>query len=74
MHAISTITLLASLSMGILAQSPGTFDTFTDPACDEGGQGVTVPDQNSSGELEADVLSVKSYIPDCAREYPTFRR
>lgn len=74
MHAISTITLIASLSMGILAQSPGTFDTFTDSACAEGGRGVTVPDQNSSGVLGQDVISVKSNMQDCAREYPTARR
>jgi hypothetical protein len=49
--------------------SLGSFDTFTDDSCSQGGQGITVDDNNASGELNSDVLSIKAYIPTCAGKY-----
>lgn len=75
MHAISATVLLASFVTGICAgainpkvtrQALGTFDTFTDIGCSEGGEGITVADNNASGTLSSDVNSIKAYIPDCA--------
>lgn len=68
MHAISTVALLTTLAAGVLAQGIGSFDTFTDRACDEGGHGITVPDENAHGTLPREVLSVKSYLPGCSRK------
>ncbi|KAI1639964.1 hypothetical protein F4809DRAFT_21574 [Biscogniauxia mediterranea] len=48
-------------------QELGTFDTFTDDQCDEGGKGITVPEDGGFIDFEPGVEAVKSYLPDnCA--------
>ena len=83
MHAISTITLLASLATGILAQGLGTFQAFNNPLCGgEPSETVTVADEadgSVQGTLQSGVLSVRSGLDNCAREYrlmspPTYCR
>ncbi|RFU73870.1 cap domain [Trichoderma arundinaceum] len=67
MRTFSTAVLfLLACATGIRGQGLGSFDTFTDSSCSEGGEGITVEDQNASGTLPSDVHSVKAYIPDCA--------
>ncbi|EHK16511.1 uncharacterized protein TRIVIDRAFT_111387 [Trichoderma virens Gv29-8] len=58
--------LLIAYATGIYSHDVGTFDTFTDISCSEGGEGITLPDEASSGTLSSDVQSVKAYIPNCA--------
>lgn len=74
MHVSATV-LLATFVTGIYAgvlnpkassDAIGTFDTFTDSECNEGGEGVTVTDLSASGTLSSDVESVKAWIPDCS--------
>ncbi|KHN97508.1 uncharacterized protein MAM_04523 [Metarhizium album ARSEF 1941] len=77
MRLSSVTVLLASLASVISAgvvdtrdgtKKPldfiGTFDTFTDENCSQGGGGVTVTDDNDNRKLSQDVRSVKSYIKD----------
>ncbi|QLI70042.1 uncharacterized protein G6M90_00g054830 [Metarhizium brunneum] len=67
--------LLASLASGInadyvdtwedempLGQFIGTFDTFSNNQCSEGGKGITVTADDRKGPLQSSVKSVKSYI------------
>lgn len=67
--------LLASLASGInadyvdtwedempLGQFIGTFDTFSNNQCSEGGKGITVTADDRQGPLQSNVRSVKSYI------------
>ncbi|KAL7906748.1 hypothetical protein GGI35DRAFT_93198 [Trichoderma velutinum] len=67
MRTFSTAVLfLIACATGIYSQDIGSFDTFTDTQCSEGGEGVTVPNSDASGTLSSDVVSVKAYIPDCS--------
>ena len=73
MHLLSTLTLVSSLATGILAQSLGTFDTFSDYECSQGGAGITVPEGNTGGPLQPGVLSVRSNLDagaeGCTRKF-----
>ncbi|OAQ64495.1 hypothetical protein VFPPC_05761 [Pochonia chlamydosporia 170] len=81
MRFTSTAVLLTSLAAGIHAgviapreeiieprqdqQFFGTFDTFTDTVCSEGGSGITVDRDNVNGPLDGNVKSIKAYLPTC---------
>lgn len=41
----------------------GTFDIFTDTQCSQGGAGITVSSDQTSGILPPNVMSVKAYMP-----------
>ncbi|KAL7783453.1 hypothetical protein V8C37DRAFT_43256 [Trichoderma ceciliae] len=62
----AAVLFLVACTTGIRGQDIGSFDTFTDSVCSEGGEGITVQDQNASGTLSSDVQSVKAYIPGCS--------
>lgn len=70
MHAIPTLTLLASLATGILAQSFGEFLTFTNENCAGDGDIVEVTDPDMKGTLPNEVLSIQPFVPDCLRKFP----
>ncbi|MBE3047689.1 hypothetical protein IMZ48_35300 [Candidatus Bathyarchaeota archaeon] len=72
MHAISTFTLLASLASlasGVLAQSIGTFTTYTDTRCAAGAQEINVTSPDATGTFEGGqkrVRSVRNNLQSCA--------
>ena len=84
MRAATIATILTSLVAGIHARGRkydfnpwstdldfiGTFDTFTDRDCSEGGRGITVTEEKGRGELSPAVKSVKAYFKDCTCKSP----
>lgn len=69
MRALFATIILTTLATGIHAginpqgtNDIGTFKTFTDPFCQGGQNNIDIPDKDSMGTLEPDVVSVKAEI------------
>ncbi|OAQ67680.1 hypothetical protein VFPPC_13563 [Pochonia chlamydosporia 170] len=71
----TSATLVLAMAAGIQSAAietrqkfVGTFDTFTDRDCHQGGKGVTVFSPNRQDELAKGIKAIRSYFPKCTLE------
>ena len=72
MHAVTTLTLLASLAMGVLAEKPGAeLYLFRDANCNLPQQ-IAQAEDGSSGQFSVDLRSAKAGVDEdnCASKFP----
>ena len=69
MHAISTVTLVASLATGILAQGFNQIQTFTQEGCVGSPDIIDVRGGTMTGTFPTEVLSIRHNLTRCLRKF-----